>query len=165
MAGQLRQAGWSMTLDPAQATVIVVNTCSFVESAINESIDTILELSRFKKEGRCKRLVVAGCLPERFREAIADALPEVDQFLGTGAFSHIVDAVTGELARGTCLLPDPDRIPIDRTGARERVGLPHRLPENCRRLQPPLHLLHHSPAAGPPEKPDRWIRSLTKPAG
>jgi ribosomal protein S12 methylthiotransferase len=67
--------------------VIVVNTCSFVESAINESIDTILELARFKKEGRCRRLVVAGCLPERFREAIVDALPEVDQFLGTGAFT------------------------------------------------------------------------------
>ncbi|MBC2742431.1 MAG: 30S ribosomal protein S12 methylthiotransferase RimO, partial [Desulfosarcina sp.] len=80
MAGQLRQAGWSMTRDPAEASVIVVNTCSFVESAINESIDTILELARFKKEGGCNRLVVAGCLPERFREAIADALPEVDQF-------------------------------------------------------------------------------------
>jgi ribosomal protein S12 methylthiotransferase len=86
MAGQLRQAGWSLTREPAEATVIVVNTCSFVESAINESIDTILELARFKKEGRCRRLVVAGCLPERFREAIVDALPEVDQFLGTGAF-------------------------------------------------------------------------------
>jgi ribosomal protein S12 methylthiotransferase len=67
MAGQLRQAGWSLTQDPVEASVIVVNTCSFVESAINESIDTILELARFKKEGRCNRLVVAGCLPERFR--------------------------------------------------------------------------------------------------
>ena len=121
MAGQLRQAGWSLIRDPAEAAVIVVNTCSFVESAINESIDTILELARFKKEGRCKRLVVAGCLPERFREAIADALPEVDQFLGTGAFTRIVDAVTGNLVGGTCLLPDPDRIPIGQIAARERV--------------------------------------------
>ena len=121
MAGQLRQAGWSLIRDPAEATVIVVNTCSFVESAINESIDTILELARFKKEGCCKRLVVAGCLPERFREAIADALPEVDQFLGTGAFTRIVDAVTGNLVGGTCLLPDPDRIPIGQIAARERV--------------------------------------------
>lgn len=122
MAGQLRQAGWSLTQDPAEASVIVVNTCSFVESAINESIDTILELARFKKEGRCNRLVVAGCLPERFREAIADALPEVDQFLGTGAFDSIVTAVTGELAGGVCLLPDPDHIPIGRTTAREQVS-------------------------------------------
>ena len=120
MAGQLRQAGWSLTRDPTDAVVIVVNTCSFVESAINESIDTILELARFKKSGRCNRLVVAGCLPERFREAIADALPEVDQFLGTGAFSRIVEAVTGEVGRGTCLLPDPDRITMEQTAARER---------------------------------------------
>ncbi len=120
MAGALRQAGWSLTRDPADAVVIVVNTCSFVESAINESIDTILELARFKKTGRCNRLVVAGCLPERFREAIAEALPEVDQFLGTGAFSRIVDAVTGGLGRGTCLLPDPDRITMGQTTARER---------------------------------------------
>lgn len=121
MAGLLRQAGWSLTRDPAEAAVIVVNTCSFVESAINESIDTILELARYKKKGRCNRLLVAGCLPERFREAIADALPEVDQFLGTGAFTRIVDAVTGEGGGGTCLLPDPDRIPIDQPVARERV--------------------------------------------
>jgi ribosomal protein S12 methylthiotransferase len=120
MAGQLREAGWSLTREPADATVIVVNTCSFVESAINESIDTILELARFKKEGRCRRLVVAGCLPERFREAIGDALPEVDQFLGTGAFDRIADAVTGELAGGACLLPDPDQIPIGPIMARER---------------------------------------------
>ena len=100
--------------------MIVVNTCSFVESAINESIDTILELARFKKEGRCRRLIVAGCLPERFRDAIGDALPEVDQFLGTGAFSLIADAVTGELDGGTCLLPDPDQIPIGSIMARER---------------------------------------------
>jgi ribosomal protein S12 methylthiotransferase len=121
MAGQLRRAGWSLTRDPSRAAVIVVNTCSFVESAINESIDTILELARLKKEGRCRRLVVAGCLPERFREAIAEALPEVDQFLGTGAFARIVEAVAGELAGGTCLLPDPDLIPLGPTAARERM--------------------------------------------
>lgn len=122
MAGQLRQAGWSLTRDPADAVVIVVNTCSFVESAINESIDTILELARYKKTGHCRRLVVAGCLPERFREAIADALPEVDQFLGTGAFSRIVEAATGELGLGACLLPDPDRIAMCQTAARERIA-------------------------------------------
>lgn len=120
MAGQLRQAGWTLTRDPAEASVIVVNTCSFVESAINESIDTILELARFKKEGCCRRLVVAGCLPERFREAIADSLPEVDQFLGTGAFARINDAVTGDLDGGSCLLPDPDRIPMGQIAVRER---------------------------------------------
>jgi ribosomal protein S12 methylthiotransferase len=120
MAGSLRLAGWQLTRDPAEAEVIVVNTCSFVESAINESIDTILELARFKQTGRCRRLVVAGCLPERFRGAIVDALPEVDQFLGTGAFARIAEAVGGQLSQGTCLLPDPDRIPMDRHATRER---------------------------------------------
>jgi ribosomal protein S12 methylthiotransferase len=120
MAGELNQAGWSLTADPAQAAVIVVNTCSFVESAVDESIDTILELARFKKQGRCQRLIVTGCLPERFREAIVDALPEVDQFLGTGAFSRIGDAVSGDL--GTpCLLPDPDRIAVGQSLVRQRT--------------------------------------------
>ncbi len=120
MAGKLMQAGWSVTRDPAQATVIVVNTCSFVESAINESIDTILELAKFKRSGQCRRLVVAGCLPERFREAIAEALPEVDRFLGTGAFGAIVEAVAGDTGGPKCLLPDPDRIPIGAATVRER---------------------------------------------
>ena len=121
MAGQLRLAGWNLTQDPAEATVIVVNTCSFVESAINESIDTILELASYKQTGRCRRLVVAGCLPERFRDAIAESLPEVDQFLGTGAFGRIVDAVEGHLSHGACLLPDPDQITIHATGTRDRL--------------------------------------------
>jgi ribosomal protein S12 methylthiotransferase len=121
MAGKLRRAGWSLTRDPAQAAVIVVNTCSFVEAAIDESIDTILALARFKKKGRCRRLVVAGCLPERFREAIADALPEVDHFLGTGAFDRIVDAVTGDMDGEICLLPDPDGIFLDQPPLRERL--------------------------------------------
>ena len=120
MAGLLCLDDWTLIQDPAQADVIVVNTCSFVESAINESIDTILELARFKKKGRCKRIIVAGCLPERFREAITDALPEVDQFLGTGAFSSIVDAVNGKLATNTCILPDPDQISMEKTEVRHQ---------------------------------------------
>jgi ribosomal protein S12 methylthiotransferase len=120
MAGQARSAGWTLTRDPVEADAIVVNTCSFVESAINESIDSILQLSQFKEKGRCKRLVVTGCLPERFREAIAEALPEVDQFLGTGAFSRILEAVDGTLAEGACLLPDPDRISMEKAEARAR---------------------------------------------
>jgi ribosomal protein S12 methylthiotransferase len=120
MAGQLTLAGWSLVEDPAEADVIVVNTCSFVESAIDESIDTILELAQCKRKGRCRRLVVAGCLPERFREAIVETLPEVDQFLGTGAFTRIAAAAAGALDQGSCLLPDPDRIAMASETARER---------------------------------------------
>lgn len=107
MLGRLVQAGWTLTDDPAEAEIIVVNTCSFIEPAVNESIDTILELAKFKDTGTCRRLVVTGCLPERFREKIVHALPEVDVFLGTGAFDRIVHAVNGSSDFSKCLLPDP----------------------------------------------------------
>ena len=109
MLGRLRQAGWTLTDDPNEAHTIVVNTCSFIEAAAQESLDTILELADYKKSGLCRRLVVAGCLPERYREDIVKTLPEVDLFLGTGAFDQIVAAV-GEAGRTqAALLPDPDR--------------------------------------------------------
>jgi ribosomal protein S12 methylthiotransferase len=108
MLGQLVNAGWTSTLDPEEADVIIVNTCSFIESAINESIDTILALAAYKHNGFCCRLIVAGCLPERFREEIVTAIPEVDLFLGTGAFDKIVEAVDGSLNAVNCFLPDPN---------------------------------------------------------
>ena len=108
MLGRLVNAGWILTDDPAEAEIIIVNTCSFIEPAVDESIDTILELAKFKKTGTCRHLVVTGCLPERFREEIVHALPEVDIFLGTGAFDRIVHAVNGFSDFSKCLLPDPD---------------------------------------------------------
>jgi ribosomal protein S12 methylthiotransferase len=108
MLGCLVNAGWVITDDPAEAEIIIVNTCSFIEPAVNESIDTILELAKFKETGTCRRLVVTGCLPERFREEIVHALPEVDIFLGTGAFDRIVQAVNGYSDLSKCLLPDPN---------------------------------------------------------
>jgi len=108
MLGRLVNAGWILTDDPAEAEIIIVNTCSFIEPAVNESIDTILELAKFKKTGTCRRLVVTGCLPERFRKKIVHALPEVDIFLGTGAFDRIVQAVNGSSDFSKCLLPDPN---------------------------------------------------------
>ncbi|MEW6673262.1 MAG: 30S ribosomal protein S12 methylthiotransferase RimO [Thermodesulfobacteriota bacterium] len=108
MLGRLKHSGWALTEDPAEAETIIVNTCSFIESAVNESIDTILELAAFKKNGSCRKLIVAGCLPERYREEIVGALPEVDMFLGTGAYDRIVQAVDGTLASPGCILPDPN---------------------------------------------------------
>ena len=107
MLGRLKHAGWSATTDPALADTIVINTCSFIEPAVNESIDTILELAGYKRSGTCKRLIVVGCLPERYREEITKELPEVDAFLGTGAFDQVVEAVEDRLNRKKCLLPDP----------------------------------------------------------
>ncbi|MGB2928209.1 MAG: 30S ribosomal protein S12 methylthiotransferase RimO, partial [Desulfobacterales bacterium] len=108
MLGRLMNAGWTNTRDPGKADIIIINTCSFIESAINESIDTILALAKYKHDGLCRRLIVAGCLPERFREEIVTAIPEVDFFLGTGAFDKIVDAVDGSLNAVGCFLPDPN---------------------------------------------------------
>jgi ribosomal protein S12 methylthiotransferase len=108
MLGRLIKAGIRVTENPKNADTIIVNTCSFIESAVNESIDSILELAKYKLTGNCKRLVVTGCLPERFREALAESLPEVDIFLGTGAFDKIVLAVDQGLNDRCCLLPDPN---------------------------------------------------------
>ncbi len=110
MTGQLADAGWTVVSDPEDAIAIVINTCSFIESAADESIDTILEMAVYKKEGACRKLIVAGCLPERYREQIRAELPEVDAFLGTGAYAEILRVIEDPVAKGTCLLPDPDLI-------------------------------------------------------
>lgn len=110
MLGKLMKAGWSIEAEPEEADVIIINTCSFIESAINESIDTILELATFKKNGTCKKLIVAGCLPERFREKIIGTLPEVDFFIGTGAFDEIVNVVEKSAGIPKCYLPNPAHI-------------------------------------------------------
>ena len=107
MIGRLREKGWTITEDPSDAEVIIVNTCSFIEPAVNESIDTIFELAGYKQNGACKRLIVTGCLPQRFGQEIVKTLPEVDIFLGTGAFDKILDAAEGFLD-SDCFLPDPD---------------------------------------------------------
>jgi ribosomal protein S12 methylthiotransferase len=93
MLGLMRDRGYAITPEPAEADVIVVNTCGFIMSAKQESIDTILEASEFKdpKKGRCKNLVVAGCMAERYPGEIKKSLPEVDLVLGTAGFNAIAD--------------------------------------------------------------------------
>ncbi|MBF0121585.1 MAG: 30S ribosomal protein S12 methylthiotransferase RimO [Desulfobacterales bacterium] len=105
--GSFKDQGWVIAKDPEKAHVIVINTCSFIKDAIDESLDTILELSKYKKEGICRCLIVVGCLPERFREQITSSLPEVDAFLGTGAFDKIIE-VASNLSNHTCFLPNPN---------------------------------------------------------
>jgi ribosomal protein S12 methylthiotransferase len=102
-----------MTQDASEAEIIIINTCSFIEPATNESIDTILELAKQKLQGSCRRLIVTGCLPERFREEIIPALPEVDIFLGTGAFDRIVSVAENAPGINACLLPDPNLYTLD----------------------------------------------------
>ena len=94
MMGMLAQAGAHLTPDAEDADVIVVNTCSFIGSAQQESVDTILEMARHKAGGKAKKLVVAGCLVERFRDEIRKNIPEVDAVVGTGELDKIL-AATG----------------------------------------------------------------------
>ena len=135
MNGRLKKAGWTLTDDPEDAATIIVNTCSFIESATQESIDTILELAEFKKEGVCSRLVVAGCLPERYREEIVMSLPEVDVFLGTGAYDQIVGAVQDPKFTNQCVLPDPDLITLQDKDSPRNLIQPHlaylKIAEGC----------------------------------
>jgi ribosomal protein S12 methylthiotransferase len=92
MMGLLDHAGAQLTNDPETAEILVVNTCSFIESAKQESVDTILEMAEFKKTGRAKTLIVAGCLVERYRDEIRKSIPEVDAVVGTGELEKVLEA-------------------------------------------------------------------------
>ena len=96
MMGQLAAHGHEFTPSAEEADVIVVNTCSFIDPAKQESVDTIIEMGRYKELGKAKRLVVAGCLVERFRGEIEANLPEVDVLVGTNEIEKIVEACEGE---------------------------------------------------------------------
>src|SRR5213075_3221339 len=89
MMGQLKQSGYQITSDAEDADTLVVNTCGFIDSAKKESIDAILEAARLKTEGKAKRLVVAGCLVERYRDELRAEMPEVDAFIGTNQINDI----------------------------------------------------------------------------
>jgi len=92
MMGTLQQAGYEITNNPAEADTVVVNTCGFIESAKQESVEAILEATRLKDEGKAKRVVVAGCLVERYRDDLIKELPEVDAFIGTNEVTRILEA-------------------------------------------------------------------------
>ncbi len=89
MMGKLRQSGYEITTDASEADTLVVNTCGFIESAKQESVEAILEAARLKTEGKAQRLVVAGCLVERYRDELRAEMPEVDAFIGTNQINDI----------------------------------------------------------------------------
>src|SRR5580765_5337162 len=90
MMGQLQQNGYQITADAEDADTVVVNTCGFIDSAKKESIEAILEAARLKTEGKAQRLIVAGCLVERYRDELKAAMPEVDAFIGTSQINDIL---------------------------------------------------------------------------
>ena len=93
MLGFAREAGHEITPDAQDADVIVVNTCAFIDNAKQESIDAILEMAQQKRDGKCSRLVVTGCLAERYRDELRKEIPEIDALLGTGELPEIVEAL------------------------------------------------------------------------
>jgi ribosomal protein S12 methylthiotransferase len=103
MLGHLPAERFEIVTDEAQADIIIVNTCSFIKEAKEESVETILEVADQKKKGRCRLLVVTGCLPQRYREELAAELPEVDLFLGTGDAARIVELLDAREEKGALL--------------------------------------------------------------
>ena len=93
MMGELKNANYSLTDDPSKAEILIVNTCAFIESATQESIDTILEMAEYKKTGKCRYLIVTGCLAERYRDEIVREIPEVDGILGTKSYTEILSCI------------------------------------------------------------------------
>ncbi|MSO50368.1 MAG: 30S ribosomal protein S12 methylthiotransferase RimO [Acidobacteria bacterium] len=96
MLGMAKHAGHELTADAATAEVIVVNTCAFIDNAKEESVNAILEMAQFKRDGSCKKLIVTGCLAERYREQLQAEIPEIDVCLGTGEVPSIVGAIAGQ---------------------------------------------------------------------
>lgn len=99
MSGLVHERGYELVDRPEDATVIIVNTCGFIDAAKEESVNTILELADLKETGRLKALIVSGCLTQRYKEELMKEMPEIDGIVGTGDFHHIADIV-GEALRG-----------------------------------------------------------------
>lgn len=93
MLSLLELAGYERTDDAAQADAIIVNTCSFIEPAQQEAVDTILEMAQYKSAGRCRALIVAGCMAQMFQDQLREQLPEVDAVIGTGSYDQVCRAV------------------------------------------------------------------------
>lgn len=112
MLGLLASGGYQMTDDETEADVIVINTCCFINDAKEESIENILDMARYKKEGKLKALIVTGCLAQRYRQEILDEIKEVDAVLGTTSYDKILEAVEGALkGRHMIALEDVNFLP------------------------------------------------------
>lgn len=123
MLGLLAEKGYQMTDDETEAEVIVINTCCFIHDAKEESIQTILEMAEYKKEGMLKALIVTGCLAQRYQQEILDEIPEVDEVLGTTSYPEIVDAIENALkGRAEVRMTDIDALPLVDTARQVTTG-------------------------------------------
>ncbi|MCA1563955.1 MAG: 30S ribosomal protein S12 methylthiotransferase RimO [Acidobacteria bacterium] len=158
MLGLARQRGHATTPEAADADVLIVNTCAFIDSAKQESIDAILEMAAHKKAGTCTRLVVTGCLAERYRDELQRQIPEIDAVLGTGEVPEIVAAIEGQASRTPGTTPGVDQVTFFRTPSPgSRAACPGRRPnlpsylydaETPRVLTTPRHFAYLKVAEG-----------------
>ena len=109
MLGTLVERGYHLVEEPRDAEVIVVNTCAFIGEAKQESVNAILAMGEHKKNDKCHTLIVTGCLTQRYATELAGEMPEVDHFLGTGAYAQIGDLLAAEAAPRS-IIPDPEYI-------------------------------------------------------
>src|SRR5437763_7362946 len=119
MLGSLLNEGYRLVDEAKDAEVVLINSCAFIGEAKQESIDAILEHARLKETGRCKALVVAGCLTQRYADVLQREMPEVDYFVGTSAYPRIAEILRGE--RDRAVIPDPDYIADARTPRRNSM--------------------------------------------
>jgi ribosomal protein S12 methylthiotransferase len=112
----LSEAGHEIVTDCAEADAVIINTCGFIDSAKSEAIDNILEMAELKKAGRLQKLIVTGCLPQRYRQEICTELPEIDAVLGVGNYDDIVSAVEKTMAGEKVALFGPNTLPVEETG-------------------------------------------------
>ena len=123
MIYRVKAAGHEIVSDADAAEVIVINTCGFIESAKSEAIETIMEMAELKKEGKIQKIVICGCLPERYQDSIAEEIFEGDAFVGVGSFQDIVEVIDGLATQEKiCRFAPPEA--QDMEGKRIRTGLP-----------------------------------------
>ena len=108
MLGIMREHGIDITNDPSEADILIVNTCAFIQSAKEESITTVLGMADYKETGRCRSLIVAGCLGQRYGQQLLDEIPEADAIIGTGAWSRIMEVIEATLKGRRLLIAGKD---------------------------------------------------------
>ncbi len=113
MLGLLQEGGIELTRKPEEADILIVNTCAFIETAKKESITTVLNMAEYKTSGKCRSLIVAGCLGQRYGQALLDELPEADAIIGTGAWGRIMEAVEETLHGNRVILAGESEIIYD----------------------------------------------------
>jgi len=146
MLGLAQQSGHQLTRDAEDADVLIVNTCAFIDKAKQESIDTILEMAELKKTGKCRRLVVTGCMAERYRDELKAQIPEIDAVLGTGEVPEIVAAIA-PTGHGDTEARSNAFVPLLRSNG---APFESRLPAEARRAEAGIPNPESRPGAGLP---------------